>query len=82
MTKAAAKWMASPNISDSDIARGKTALKASILYASDNDASQLENLSQQLIFKGRIVSHAALAAEVDKVSSADVKKVNIITIKF
>ncbi|KAK0084268.1 hypothetical protein PV325_007342 [Microctonus aethiopoides] len=74
LTKAAAKWMASPNISDSDIARGKTALKASILYASDNDASQLENLSQQLLFKGRIVSHAALAAEVDKVSSADVKK--------
>lgn len=74
LTKAAAKWMSAPNITDADITRGKTALRASILYASDNSASLLENLAQQTLFKGRPVSCAALAAEVEKVSAADVKK--------
>ncbi|XP_057323907.1 cytochrome b-c1 complex subunit 2, mitochondrial [Microplitis mediator] len=74
ITKAAYKWMSSPNITDADIARGKTELKASILYASDNNTSQLENLAQQTLFKGRPVSSTSLAAEVDKVSSTDVKK--------
>ncbi|KAH0541212.1 cytochrome b-c1 complex subunit 2, mitochondrial [Cotesia glomerata] len=75
ITKAAYKWMNSPNITDADIARGKTELKASILYTSDNNTRQLENLAQQTLFKGRPVSCAALVAEVDKISSADVKKV-------
>ncbi|THK33028.1 cytochrome b-c1 complex subunit 2, mitochondrial [Diachasma alloeum] len=74
LTKAAYKWMSSPNITDADIARGKSELKASILHASDNSISQLENLAQQTLFKGRIISPAGLAAEVDKVSPADVKK--------
>lgn len=67
--------MHSPNITDADIARGKTELKASILYTSDNNTRQLENLAQQTLFKGRPVSCSALVAEVDKISSADVKKV-------
>lgn len=67
--------MSSPNITDVDITRGKTELKASILYAGDSNAGQLENIAQQALFKGRITSNAALAAEVDKISAADVKKV-------
>ncbi|XP_063995727.1 cytochrome b-c1 complex subunit 2, mitochondrial [Diachasmimorpha longicaudata] len=75
LTKAAYKWMSSPNITDADIARGKTELKASILYDADNCTSQIENLAQQTLFKGRVTSPAGLAAEVDKISPADVKKV-------
>lgn len=74
LTKAAYKWMSSPNITDVDITRGKTELKASILYAGDSDAGQLDNISQQALFKGRVTSNVALAAEVDKISAADVKK--------
>ncbi|XP_011312476.1 cytochrome b-c1 complex subunit 2, mitochondrial isoform X2 [Fopius arisanus] len=75
LTKAAYKWMSSANITDADVARGKTELKASILFASDNNMCQLENLAQQVLFKGRVISPASLIAEVDKISPADVKKV-------
>lgn len=74
--------MTSPNITDVDITRGKTELKASILYAADNSVGQLDNISQQVLFKGRIISTAALVAEVDKISAADVKKVSHIFIIF
>lgn len=73
VTKAANKWLRSANISDADIARGKAALKASILNATECGETQLENLSQQVILRGKVVSPLDLVAEVDKVSAADVK---------
>ena len=67
--------MRSGNVSDADIARGKAGLKASVLSATDSYESQIENLSQQALFKGQIIPASAIVAEIEKVSAADVKNV-------
>ncbi|XP_051173688.1 cytochrome b-c1 complex subunit 2, mitochondrial [Leptopilina boulardi] len=72
-TKAAFKWLRTANISDTDVARGKAALKAAVLGATECGETQLENLSQQVLLRGKVLSPLELAAEVDKVSAADVK---------
>ncbi|XP_015595314.1 cytochrome b-c1 complex subunit 2, mitochondrial [Cephus cinctus] len=75
LTTAAYKWLKSPNVTDADITRGKTALKASILYAAEDPSSQLEGIGQHALLKGRTASVVAIAAEVDKISASDVKSV-------
>ncbi|XP_029672165.1 cytochrome b-c1 complex subunit 2, mitochondrial [Formica exsecta] len=75
ITKAAAAYLRSPQLSDADIARGKTTLKAEILYAANNEPALLENLGQQAILKNRVYQPSALVAEVEKVTASDVKSV-------
>lgn len=75
VTKAATAYLRSPKLSDADIARGKTTLKAEILYAADNDTALLENMRHQVIFKGRAYKPADLVAEVDKITASEVKSV-------
>ncbi|XP_076292558.1 ubiquinol-cytochrome c reductase core protein 2 [Lasioglossum baleicum] len=75
LTKAACSWLRSPNLNDSDIARGKAILKAEILCGADNAAAILESLQCQALLKGRVTSPSALTAEVDNVSASDVKSV-------
>lgn len=77
MTKAAYKWLRTANVSDTDIARGKNALKASVLAAAESGESQLENLCHQVLLRGKVLSPADLAAEVDKVSASDVRNVSV-----
>lgn len=72
--------MRSPNVSDADVARGKATLKAEILYAADDSATLLENLGQQALFKGRVYKPSDLVAEVDKISTSDVKSVSTFVI--
>lgn len=76
LTKAAYKWLRSPNLTEADINRGKTDLKAAILFGNDSNAAQLESLGQQALFKGRVASPLAIANEVDKISANDVKSVS------
>jgi ubiquinol-cytochrome c reductase core subunit 2 len=73
--KAATAYLRSPKLSDADITRGKTTLKAEILYAADNDAAFLDNLGQQAIFKGRVYKPSDLIAEIDKITASDIKSV-------
>ncbi|XP_011639291.1 cytochrome b-c1 complex subunit 2, mitochondrial isoform X1 [Pogonomyrmex barbatus] len=75
VTKAAAAYLRSPKLSDADIARGKIILKAEILYAADNDATFLENMRQQAIFKGRVYKPSDLVAKVDKITATEVKSI-------
>ncbi|KYM96826.1 Cytochrome b-c1 complex subunit 2, mitochondrial [Cyphomyrmex costatus] len=75
ITKAATEYLRSPKLSDADIVRGKTTLKAEILYTVDNDAMYLENMGQQAIIKGRVYKPSDLVAEVDKLTTAEVKSV-------
>ncbi|KAL6442043.1 hypothetical protein ACFW04_002404 [Cataglyphis niger] len=74
-TEAATAYLRSPKLSDADITRGKTTLKAEILYAADNEPALLENLGQQAILKKRTYQPSTLVAEVDKVTASDVKSV-------
>lgn len=75
VTKAAFSFLKSPKISDADVARGKAALKAEILFAADDNAMLLENLGQQALLKRRVYKPSDLVAEVDKISVSDVKSV-------
>lgn len=75
LTKAACKWLKSLKLSESDIARGKTILKAEILNAADNGTSLLENLQCQALFKGQVSSTASLIADVEKVSASNIRSV-------
>lgn len=67
--------MRSPKLSDADIARGKTMLKAEVLYAADNDATFLENIRQQAILRGRVHTPSNLVVEIDKITTSEVKSV-------
>lgn len=75
VTRAATAYLRLPKLSDADIARGKTTLKAEVLYAADNDAAFLDNMGQQAIFKGRVYKPSDLVAEVDKITASEVKSV-------
>ncbi|XP_043281143.1 cytochrome b-c1 complex subunit 2, mitochondrial [Venturia canescens] len=75
LTKAAYKWFRTPSLTDADVNRGKTDLKAAILFGNDNNSSLLESLGQQAVLKGRVVSPLTIANEVDKISLNDVKSV-------
>ncbi|XP_077260014.1 ubiquinol-cytochrome c reductase core protein 2 isoform X2 [Temnothorax americanus] len=78
VTKAATEYLRSPKLTDADIARGKTTLKAEILYAA-NDVAFLESMEQQAILlyraKGRVYNPSDLAAEIDKITASQVKSV-------
>jgi len=65
----------SPQLSDADIARGKAMLKADISYVADNDVANLENMGQQLLFKGRLYKTSDLVAQVEKITASEVKSV-------
>ncbi|XP_017885018.1 cytochrome b-c1 complex subunit 2, mitochondrial [Ceratina calcarata] len=75
LTKAAAKWLKSLNVLESDVARGKNILKTEVLDAADNSTSLLESLQQQALLKGQITSPTALVNAIDKVTAADIKAV-------
>ncbi|XP_014217339.1 cytochrome b-c1 complex subunit 2, mitochondrial [Copidosoma floridanum] len=74
LVKAGADFLKSPNISDCDVARGKAALKVSVLSVGDNPALLHESIGQQALFFGSVLSPGAIAAEIDKITTADVQK--------
>ncbi|KAL2732977.1 hypothetical protein V1477_015218 [Vespula maculifrons] len=69
------KLLKSLHLSDADINRGKNALKADILYATENDIGLLEILRQQALFKGQVCTAQEIVASVDKINASDVKNV-------
>ncbi|XP_076757847.1 ubiquinol-cytochrome c reductase core protein 2 [Xylocopa sonorina] len=75
VTKAASKWLKSLNVSDNDIARGKSILKIEVLDAADNELCLLESMQQQAILKGQVSTPASLVNDIDKLSASDVKAV-------
>lgn len=75
ITKAAHKWLKSPSVSDADVARGKTMLKADILSVGDSNSLLTDDMAQQAIHRGKVSSIAAIVAEVDKITASDVNSV-------
>lgn len=75
LTNAACKWLKTSKISDSDVARGKAILKGEVLNETDSGTALLESLQYQALLKGRISSPTSLIADIEKMSTSDVKSV-------
>lgn len=75
LTEAACKWLKTLKISDSDVTRGKAILKGEVLNETDCGTALLESLQYQALLKGRVSSPASLIADIEKVSTSDVKSV-------
>ncbi|XP_058791111.1 cytochrome b-c1 complex subunit 2, mitochondrial [Phymastichus coffea] len=75
LTQAGVKWLKSPQFSDCDVARGKADLKTLVLSAGDSQCLTHENIGLQALFSGSIISADTIAAEIDKISVADIKSV-------
>ncbi|XP_031845875.1 ubiquinol-cytochrome c reductase core protein 2 isoform X2 [Nomia melanderi] len=75
LTTAACKWLKTLNMSDSDVARGKAILKGEVLNEVDCGTALLESLQYQALLKGRVSSPGSLVADIEKVSTSDVKSV-------
>ncbi|NP_001165809.1 cytochrome b-c1 complex subunit 2, mitochondrial [Nasonia vitripennis] len=73
LVKAGAKWLRAPKLSDDDIARGKATLKTLVLSAGDNSSLLHESVGHQVLLSGNALTPDAIAAEIDKISPADVK---------
>ncbi|KAL7300168.1 hypothetical protein TKK_0007014 [Trichogramma kaykai] len=73
LTEAAAKWLRAPQFTDADVARGKAALKVAVLEATDNESLLHENIAQQAVHFGNVVSIETIAQAIDSITPADVK---------
>jgi hypothetical protein len=67
----------SPKFVESDVARGKTNLKAAVFAVGDSSSALHDNVGQQLIFSSNVSSISSIADEIDSISAADVKHVKI-----
>lgn len=76
MVNAACKFLRSAPVTEKDIARGKAELKAAILNTGDDKVALHQALVQQWVATGNAANPTSLAAEIDKISAADVKNVS------
>lgn len=76
MVNAAYKFLRSAPVTEKDIAKGKAELKAAILNTADDKVALHQAFVQQWTTTGNASNPTALAAEVDKISPADVKNVS------
>jgi len=61
------------NVSDEEVARAKTQLKASMLMQLDSFSNTAEDIGRQMLTYGRRMSNAELFARIDAISTDDVK---------
>jgi mitochondrial-processing peptidase subunit beta len=62
------------NVSDEEVARAKTQLKANVLLQLDSLPNVAEDIGRQVLTYGRRMSNAELFARIDALSTEDIKK--------
>lgn len=72
--KAAVQSLKSPTITDSEVNRAKNQLIYSLVEASESGAGTLENITNQAVVSGGVLSFGKLIAAVEAVTVEDVKK--------
>mmetsp|Transcript_5144 Transcript_5144/g.7119 ORF Transcript_5144/g.7119 Transcript_5144/m.7119 type:complete len:457 (+) Transcript_5144:48-1418(+) len=62
-------------VTDVEVARAKTVLKANLLAQTNSSASICEDLGRQMLAYGRKISHAEMFARIDSLTTNDIKNV-------
>lgn len=62
-------------VTDAEVTRAKQQLKAGLLFSLDNTTSSFEDMGRQIITTGRHVQPSDVASQIDKITSADVRRV-------
>ena len=61
------------SVSDEEVARAKTQLKANLLLQLDNFQQTAEDIGRQMLTYGRRMSTAEIFARIDAISTSDIK---------
>lgn len=77
VVRSAVQVLKSGSVTEKDVQRGKNQLKLHALLSMENGESAIEWIGKQMIFTNAALKPKDLAAEIDSVQAADVKKVCI-----
>lgn len=61
------------NVSDSEVQRAKTALKAKFMLQQNNHSSTANHIGNQMLSYGRRMSNAEIFARIDGITTSDIK---------
>jgi predicted Zn-dependent peptidase len=73
---AAVKQLRSGTLSSTDIAHGKTQLKAAILYNQESNSTLAEEIGTQAVLLGSVLSGPAVVSALNSVTDAEVNAVS------
>nr|CAD7193588.1 unnamed protein product [Timema douglasi] len=72
VVEAAVKQLCCLSLTPADIARGKAQLKASVLLGTEGGTDLLEDIGNQAVLLGKVISPSQVVAAIDGVTSADI----------
>jgi predicted Zn-dependent peptidase len=76
VVEAAVKQLKSGNLSPADIARGKSQLKAAILFNQESNCTVAEDIGIQAVLLGSVLSGPAIISAVNSITDAEVNAVS------